>query len=161
MRVELINPFVLATQQVFETMLGAKLTRGPLGWKQSHAPTHEVSGLIGLCGSLQGMVVVTIGRNTALRAAETMLGSTPQEINGDVVDAVGELTNMIAGAAKTALEKYQLSIGLPTVICGKSHTIKFPSGSAPLVIPFESDLGPVCVEVGLAETSAAKDMTAA
>ncbi len=154
MQVELINPFVAATQKVFATMLGATLTRGTVGIKHNHAPTHEVSGLIGLGGQLQGMVVVTVGRSTALRAAEVLLGSKPTEINGDVVDAMGELTNMIAGSAKTALEGYQLSIGLPTVICGRSHSISFPSGSPPLVIPFESELGAVCVEVGLVDAPA-------
>lgn len=100
------------------------------------------------------MVVVSIGRSTAICATEIMLGSRPEELNADVVDAVGELTNMIAGAAKSQLEEYRLSIGLPTVICGKSHSIKFPSGSSPLVIPFDSGIGPVCcVEVGLVENN--------
>jgi chemotaxis protein CheX len=152
MRVELINPFISATQHVFGVMLGATLTRGPLGLKQSHAPTYEVSGLIGLCGSLQGMVVVTVGRLTAIHAAEAMLGARPAGLNGEVVDAIGELTNMIAGAAKTALAQHRLEIGLPTVIVGKSQSINFPSGSSPLSIPFDSDFGPICVEVGLAET---------
>lgn len=152
MRAEFINPFVSATQNVFQTMLGTTLTRGPISLKHSHAPTYEVSGLIGLGGTLQGMVVVSIGRSTALQAAEILLGARPEELNDDVLDAVGELTNMIAGGAKSQMAAFQLSIGLPTVICGRSHTVKFPSGSPQLVIPFDSDLGPVCVEVGLAET---------
>jgi chemotaxis protein CheX len=152
MRAELINPFIVAAQNVFQTMLGTTLTRGQVGLKDSHTPTHEVSGLIGLCGQLQGMVVVTVSRTTAIRAAEVMLGSRPSELNSDVVDAVGELTNMIAGAAKTTLEAYQLDISLPTVICGKAHSISFPSGSWPLTIPFDSEMGPVCVEVGLVDT---------
>lgn len=155
MRVEFINPFVTATQAVFKTMLGTDLTRGPLSLKDSHAPTHAVNGLIGLCGTLQGMVVVSVSRDTAISVTEVLLGSRPDEINADVVDAIGELTNMIAGAAKAELEEYQLSIGLPTVICGKSHSIKFPSGSPPMVIPFDSKLGPVCIDVGLVELPSA------
>jgi chemotaxis protein CheX len=151
-RVELVNPFVSATKNVFQTMLGTTLTRGPLGIKRDHAPAYEVSGLIGLCGRYQGMVVVSIGRSTAICATEILLGARPEEINSDVVDAIGELTNMIAGAAKSLLEDYHLNIGLPTVIYGRSHSIKFPMGSLALVIPFDSGIGPVCVEVGLVET---------
>jgi CheY-specific phosphatase CheX len=33
-----------------------------------------------------------------------MLETQPKEINADVSDALGELTNMIAGVAKTQLE---------------------------------------------------------
>ena len=74
------------------------------------------------------------------------------------MDAIGELTNMIAGAAKTQLEPYQLTIGLPTMICGKAKTIMFPSDASPIVIPFESPIGPVSVQVGLVEMPAADEV---
>lgn len=153
MQVELINPFVSATHDVFQTMLGCELARGPLSLKREHAPTYEVSGLIGVGGKCRGMVVVSVSRGTAIGAAEAMLGSRPEELNGDVMDAIGELTNMIAGAAKTQLEPYCLTLGLPTVLCGKVHTIRFPPETPPIVIPFDSALGPVCVEVGLVEST--------
>jgi chemotaxis protein CheX len=156
MRVEFINPFVSATHDVFKTMLGCPLTRGPLSLKSAHTPMYEVSGLIGLSGKCRGMVVVSVGRTTAISAAEVMLGCRPDELDRDVMDAIGELTNMIAGAAKTQLEKYQLTIGLPTVICGKAQAIAFPSQAPPIVIPFDSDLGPVCVQVGLVESQAGR-----
>ncbi len=152
MRAEFINPFVSATQNVFQTMLGKSLVRGPLSLAQNHTPVHEVSGLIGLTGQCQGMVIVNIGRDTAMSAAGIMLGETMTEMNADVVDAIGELTNMIAGAAKAQLEAFQLNIGLPTVITGSNNQVSFPSKSPTITIPFESDIGPVSVEVGLAET---------
>lgn len=154
MRIEFINPFVTAANQVFQTMLGCELRRGPLEMKQEHTPMYEVSGLIGLSGKCRGMVVVSASRETAMCATEVMLGARPKELNSDVMDAVGELTNMIAGAAKTQLEEFQLTISLPTVICGKGQAIAFPSQTAPIVIPFESDMGPVCVQVGLVESPA-------
>lgn len=152
MRAEFINPFVVSTQSVFQTMLGCSLTRGPLSMAAGNAPLHEVSGLIGLCGGCQGMVVVNLRRDTALGVAAAMLGDQPEELDAEVLDAVGELTNMIAGAAKTQLEAYRLSIGLPTVICGQSTSLKFPSATQPIVIPFDSSIGPLCLQVGMAET---------
>lgn len=153
MRVEFINPFVSATLDVFRVMLACELTREPLIAKREHTPMHEVSGLIGLSGACRGMVVVSVGRETAIRAAEIMLSSRPDGLDADVMDAIGEITNMIAGAAKAQLEQYSLSIGLPTVITGKCQTITFPSGATPIGIPFESEIGPVCVQVGLVEVS--------
>jgi chemotaxis protein CheX len=152
MRAEFINPFVSATQNVFQTMLATKLTRGALSLKQNSSPLHEVCGLIGLAGKYHGMVVLSFGRETALLLAGKMLGNDVAELNPDVVDAVGELTNMVAGSAKSQLEQCQMSIGLPTVICGKTHSISFPSGAPALLIPFESDMGPICVEVGISES---------
>ncbi len=153
MKVEFINPFVSATLDVFRVMLSCELSREPLIVKREHTPMHEVSGLIGLSGTCRGMVVVSVGRETAIRAAEIMLSSRPDGLNADVMDAIGEITNMIAGAAKAQLEQYSLSVGLPTVITGKCQTITFPSGAYPIGIPFESEIGPVCVQVGLVEVS--------
>lgn len=154
MRVEFINPFITATHDVFQTMLGCQLVRGQLSIKTEYTPMHEVSGLIGLSGSCRGMVVLSVERRTALSAAELMLGARPPELNRDVMDAVGELTNMIAGAAKTRLEEYRLTIGLPTVICGRGQSIAFPAPAVPMVIPFESEIGKLSVQVGLVEDPA-------
>ena len=153
MRVEFINPFVSATHDVFRVMLSCELVRRPLVVKREHTPMHEVSGLIGLSGTCRGMVVVSVGRETAIRAAEIMLSCRPDGLNADVMDAIGEITNMIAGAAKAQLEQYSLAVGLPTVITGKCQTITFPSGAPPIGIPFESEIGPVCVQVGLVEVT--------
>jgi chemotaxis protein CheX len=153
MQVELLNPFLNATVEVFRTMLACELTRGQPSLKTNSSPQYEVSGLIGLTGKFQGMVVVSLGRETAIQATEVLLSERPPEINAQVVDAVGELTNMIAGSAKSRLEQFQLSVGLPSVICGKHHCIGFPSNSTPIRLPFDSPFGPVCVDVGLAEQS--------
>ena len=151
MKVEYINPFLTSAISAFETMLGCTLTRGTPYIKNGHQPEHEVSGVIGLSGKAKGTVVLGLGREAAISAAEVMLEERPFEINGDVIDAVGELANIIAGSAKAKLEHLDLSVGLPTVITGKGHCIEFPSQVTPICIPFESKWGPITVEVGLTE----------
>jgi chemotaxis protein CheX len=79
-----------------------------------------------------------------------MLMMEATEINNDVLDAVGELTNMVAGAAKAELEEFQLQVSLPNVVTGDAHEIHFPSNVTPLSISFETDWGPLALEVGLA-----------
>lgn len=153
MRAEHFNPFISATSEVFRTMLGCELTRGPLGLKRDSTTAYEVSGMIGISGGMHGMVVVSLSRETAISATEKMLGERPDGLNSDVTDAVGELANMIAGAAKTKFASSALSIGLPTVVCGKDHLVTFPSQSTPMSLPFDSDLGSICVEIGLADTA--------
>lgn len=150
MRDEFIQPFVSATHDVFQTMLGWELTVGS-PTKGGANPVFDVSGLIGLSGVCRGMVVISMGQSTALKAAGALLGMEPTELDADVLDALGELTNMIGGTSKTRLEEYALTIGLPTVICGTGQRIMFPSGAVPLVIPFQSEMGPVCIQVGLSE----------
>jgi chemotaxis protein CheX len=155
MKAEYINPFLVSTISTFKTMLGCVLTRGTPYVKNGSQVEHEVSGVIGLSGRAQGTVVVGLNREAALAATEAMLQERPPDINGDVVDAIGELANIIAGGAKAQLEHLELSVSLPSVVTGRGHCIQFPTKVTPICIPFDSDWGPITVEVGLSESHAA------
>jgi chemotaxis protein CheX len=149
MKAEYINPFVNATVEAFDKMLGCQVHRGALTLKSGRGTNFDISGVIGLSGNAIGTVVLSFSKDVACKAAGVMLMSEFSELSGDVIDAVGELTNMVAGAAKSKLEELQLSISLPNVVTGAGHEIRFPSEVTPIVIPFESPWGPLTVEVGL------------
>jgi chemotaxis protein CheX len=149
MKVEYINPFLTSLANAFRTMLGCEVTRGNLRLKDGSSGLHEISGIIGLSGKAVGMVVLSLSEDVALKAASTMLMTETTEINDDVIDAVGELANMVAGAAKAELEEYDLSVSLPSVVTGSNHEIRFPSNVTPICIPYETPWGPLTLEVGL------------
>lgn len=151
MKVEYINPFVNALSSAFSTMLGCEVQRGQISLNHGCVLQHDISGVIGLSGNAVGTVVLSLSAPVAMGAAATMLMCEITEINGDVVDAVGELANMVAGAAKAKLEEFNMSIGLPTVITGSGHEVRFPSNITPITIPFETQWGPLTLDVGLAE----------
>ena len=151
MNVKYINPFVAATVNVFSTMLSCPLSRGEVRLTRQDQPEHDVSGLISLIGDASGLVMISIDKQVAFHAAKVMLCEEVQSINADVVDMVGELANMIAGAAKAELKEFEMSLSLPTVIVGTNHVIGFPSKARPICIPFESPWGPICLEVSLEE----------
>jgi len=151
MKVEYINPFVTSTYSVFATMLGWEITRGAPFVKDTSQPHHDVSGVIGLSGKAKGTIVLSLDRDVALAATEALLGERPEEIGEQVVDAVGELANMIAGGAKAKLEQFAMRVSLPSVITGRSHVIQFPSNATQIAIPFQSEAGPLMVEFGLVE----------
>jgi chemotaxis protein CheX len=152
-KVEFVNPFLDATSAVFKTMLGTELKRGALYLRQGMTLSHEISGIIGLSGKAKGTVLIGMNTDFAISVTEKLLGDKPDGLTPDVIDAVGELANMIAGGAKTRLEELNMSISLPSVIAGKNHTVSFPSGAVPIGIPFESDLGAFSVEVSLVEVT--------
>lgn len=154
MKVEYINPFIQSTIAVFETMLACKLTRKEPFVKRDPMPEHEVSGIIGLSGKARGTVVLSLSKQAALRATEALLRDPTKEINADVADAVGELTNIIAGGAKARLKHLAMSVSLPTIVTGKSHRVEFPKKVTPICIPFDCRWGFVAVEVGLIEEPA-------
>jgi chemotaxis protein CheX len=151
LKAEYINPFVTAAAEVFSTMLQCELTRGKLAIGNGAQPTMDISGVIGLSGRATGTVVLSLDRAVALSATEILLGQKCTSIDGDVIDAVGELTNMVAGRAKAGLEHLAMSLALPTVITGKNHVISFGSATQTLAIPFTCDWGGLVVEVGLVD----------
>ncbi len=149
MRAEYINPFLVSTSSVFSQMLGINVTRQAPFIRRDFQPQHDVTGIIGLTGKTTATVAVSVPKQMALTVTGTLLGETPDDINNQVVDAVGEITNMVAGGAKAQLESLALNLGLPTVIIGKSSFIAFPSAATPMSIPFDCPLGAFVVEVGI------------
>lgn len=144
-----INPFIKSTLNVFETMLNCKVQRTGLTLVETPEAIHEISGIIGLSGKASGSVVVNVSREVALGAYERLLGEPADQINDEVTDLIGEITNMIAGSAKADLHQYEMSVGIPNVITGVGHTVHFPSKVRPICVHFSSDLGPLALIVGL------------
>ncbi|MCL2305307.1 MAG: chemotaxis protein CheX [Planctomycetaceae bacterium] len=150
-RVEFINPFVSAVSKTFETMVNIKVTRSAPVLKENLRTLYPVSGIIGLSGSIVGTVILTMSEPLALKAASLMLMDEMQTVNDDVLDAIGELTNMVAGNAKAQLEEYKLSLSLPNVIFGTDMEIYFPEQSQPITIPFSTEFGPFAIDVGFSD----------
>lgn len=152
MRADYINPFITALINTFETMVACPLSRGTLYLRGSETKLHDVSGVIGLSGHAQGTVVLSLETEVAQQAAAALLMCDAATLSeNDMVDAVGELANMVSGAAKAKLEEYQLSISLPSVVLGEGHLIRFPSDVTPICVPFTCPWGSLKIEVGLAE----------
>lgn len=151
MNVEYINPFIRSVSNVFDTMLNCSVARGDIWLKSDSRPSYMVSGVIGLSGQAFGMVVLSLPEKIALKSAAVMLMEETTTLNADVLDAVGELTNIIAGGAKAELVKYQMSVSMPSVITGHDHEVHFPLNIRPIGIPFKTDWGDFALEVGLSE----------
>ena len=129
MRVEFINPFIESTFAVFKTMLNLNPKKDKLYIKENSNPTYDVSGIIGLVGDVSGSVVISFPEDLVLLMVENFVGEKKETIDDEVVDAVGELVNIIAGNAKRAFiedENLRFKIAIPTVIVGKNHKINRP-----------------------------------
>lgn len=145
---EYVNPLISAARDVFEMMLGCTPTRKALRLKQSGEASPEVNAVIGVSGAAAGTVVVGMSGATACEILRRMIGTESDQVNDEVCDAVGEITNMIAGSAKSQLAKHNLSISLPNVVTGTGMQMHFPTSVAPMVIDFDSEIGVISIEVG-------------
>ena len=146
MDVRHINAFLEATKAVFDTMLKIPVTFGEPGLNRV-PQTHDVSGVIGLSGDVVGVVVVGFGEQTAVRIVCAFAGARHEFGSPDFEDAIGELTNMIVGAAKSKFEGLSVSIGCPSVISSPDHHVARPSDAASICIPCITPGGKFVIEV--------------
>lgn len=148
--VDYINPVIGSLEDTFSTMLNQKIKRTGLGLMENNQALFPVSGIIGVSGKAIGTIVLSMSKGVAAKAAAVMLmlDETPADVDDDVLDAVGELTNMVTGGAKAKLEEFKLSMSLPNVLMGDNCRLHFPQNSHPIAIPFNCDWGPLGLQIG-------------
>lgn len=149
MDVRFINPFLDGTLEVLKTMAGIDAVPAKPALKLDNSAYGDASGIIGLTGEAVGSLAVSFTEKCICRIVTAMLGERHDEIDAGVIDAVGELTNMISGAARTKLEKQGLKVyaAIPTVVYGPGHRITHILKSPSIVIPFSTAHGSFFADV--------------
>ena len=143
MEAKFIHPFLTATVNVLKTMASLDPKPGKPFMKDNKDALGDVSGIIGLTGASKGALIVSFSKACALKVISAMLMEEFTEINEEVKDGIGEITNMISGDARRQLEGIgmEFQAGIPTVISGKNHEISsiYNGLTSCLVIPFTCD----------------------
>ena len=101
-----------------------------------------VTGMIGVHGKVSGFITVNMAERVALRAVQGLLQESYPELCSQVVDGVGEITNIIVGGIKSSLGKTPWSfsnITVPSVIVGTGYQIAYARGLEFLCATFELD----------------------
>ncbi|MFG0254824.1 MAG: chemotaxis protein CheX [Rhodopirellula sp. JB053] len=98
---------------------------------------EEITVVVGLSGQLQGSVSICMGLASALRWTEGLIDHCTDTLDQTVIDAVGELGNIVTGGAKRRLEDHDLHLGLPNVMLAGRSRLAFPSSCDPLQIDYD------------------------
>ncbi|UCD91289.1 MAG: chemotaxis protein CheX [Desulfobacterales bacterium] len=153
MDVNIINPFINATLNILETMAFVKSEAGKPYLKKDSVVQGDVSDIVGITGETNGTVAVTFDELCILKIVSNMFGEEMKEINSEISDAVGELTNMISGQARKELAEIGKVFqgAIPTVITGKNHKLEAMTKGPKIAIPFKTDFGSFTIEVCLEE----------
>ena len=146
---KLIVPFVNSVRLVMNTMTGLATTVGATKIKPAGAAAEfDYSGIIGFTGGIVGTVVVSFARDAAVRIVEAFAKCPIPPDTADFADALGELTNMIAGAAKKEFGT-SASISTPTVIMGPGHVVARPSDIPCVAVPCNAAGSAFAVELSI------------
>ncbi|MCL2181177.1 MAG: chemotaxis protein CheX [Treponema sp.] len=159
MTVELQNyvePFVEVTVNTFKEFVGVDVSpRHPHYLDPDKGFEWDVSAVIGLSGVVKGAIIISMKSELAIKLTDLLTpGADHTEIDADVIDAIGEINNIIAGNIKPKIPNGdKIVISIPTIIKGKEHSIAWPSKQTRILcIPhkaFDNDLFHLMVAIEL------------
>jgi chemotaxis protein CheX len=142
-----------AASEVFSTMLGMEIEAGPARFDQVPPTISDgILGIVGLAGSWTGAGAVSCTAAFACSICSHLLMTEAGSVNEDVLDAMGEVTNMIVGNFKTMVEETlgPLGLSIPTVVYGRNFTSRSLGQNEWVVVPFQCDGEQLDIRVCLA-----------
>jgi chemotaxis protein CheX len=144
-----ITLLIESTREVFEMMVQRELTFGVPIEGDALRPKSNVVGTVSFAGSESGVVVFYCTLDAANEIAGALLGMPASDVNGEMPDAIGEMSNMIAGAFRTKMSDagHPWVISIPTVTVGSDFYTKYVSDVRRVLCPFKMGDKEVFVEL--------------
>lgn len=123
--------------EVLATMTG--VVASPVSDVHASTARRSVAACIHLTGAYTGAVVITMPEELGRRIAASMFAADPGALSdGEVMDAVGEIANMVAGSVRSALPMPN-TISLPSVSEGTGLRMDVPGSVAVATTAFVVD----------------------
>lgn len=160
MKAEFMNPFVYGVLRVLasEARLAKAIpTKPTLVW--ADATQHAVNVVIGVVGTVQGIVMYGMDLAVAKGIIKAMAGTEIPMTDPMAESALGELGNLITGLASTSLESagYPCRISPPAIVQGTGRPIT--KISVPMVVvPIATELGEIKIYLALAQNAGAQSL---
>ena len=146
-----VNPFIVGAKHVFKTMLDIDLVHQDPFARSDRKTTADVTGVMGFTGDRRGTMSVSMSASSALTIYAKLLNEKLSDVTPEIIDAVGELTNIISGQARKELEREELHLiaHVPMVFVGKNIEISFITTGTLTTIPFSFTLDGKTEEMNL------------
>lgn len=141
-----------AAVEVFSTMLEIDIVAGePTVSKAEHESHSDVVALLGLTGEWSGSGQISIEGAFACLIASRMLMSDYDSVDGDVLDVIAEIANMVVGNVKNMLEEKLGPMGLstPSIVFGGSFETRVAGSPPRVTVPFVCSEGSLSVRIAL------------
>jgi chemotaxis protein CheX len=137
--IDYINSFIKVSTSVFKdfTLCDIKPDK-VMFMDKTDFQKWDISGIITISGGANGLAVISMKTATAIKITKQLTGMEHTYLDDEVVDAIGEIINIITGNIKKELEDdFKLKISLPKVIKGKAHFVVWPTERERLIcVPF-------------------------
>jgi chemotaxis protein CheX len=113
-----------AVQEVFGLMLGVTVV-GMDGEPCMDSKAETLTAVVGLAGALSGACTVQAAARTAIHMTACMVGMEMDTVDDAVLDGLGEISNMLAGAWKSKIPSLSAAclLSVPTVVSGTQYAV--------------------------------------
>jgi chemotaxis protein CheX len=161
MRAEFINPFLQAATEVLEAELGSPPVRGSVGLQRSAYTSDDVTAVVAVTGEVAGMVLFAMTESTARAMVSRMMGQDFPEFDQLAQSGIADIGNVITGRAAVLLAEagFPSDLAPPMLLVGRNTMISTLDVQR-LVIPLETGLGKIEIQVALKLAGAAKSRAA-
>jgi chemotaxis protein CheX len=152
MDASLVNPFVEGALYILDTTALVKVKPEPIFLKKDVIPLGDITGMLDMGGDVSGSIAVTFQKKSILGVVSAMFGEEMTEMNEEIDDAVGEISNMVAGQVTTKMAEMgkKVKIKLTDVKSGDGHIIEHIDGAEHiLAIPFKTTKGLFFLEISI------------
>jgi chemotaxis protein CheX len=123
-------------RSVWDAMLGLTLIPSETPYEADTAD-RSLCGCVQITGSWEGAVMIDLPEKLARDAAAAMFGCEPDDLSDDeVLDALGEVANMVGGNVKGMIDG-ECKLSLPTVAEGADFRIAVPGSGVQTVLVFD------------------------
>ena len=146
----LVNPFVEGTLHILDTTAFVKVSPKSPFIKKDRKSLGDISGLLEISGDLTGSAAITFSNESILGVVSAMFGEQMTEINEEINDAVGEISNMVAGHVTTKIAESgkQVKVKFKELRHGTDSVIEHVDGAEHVLVPpFKTTKGKLFIEV--------------
>jgi chemotaxis protein CheX len=150
MRIELIQPFINATDAVLAEMLRGPAQVANVSMETEVYRRKGIAATIAIRGDIEGRVIFDLDQDTAMRVAGALAGGEVQPSEELARETVCELANVVIGNAVTLLndQGYSYKVYPPLIHTAETGYVG-DSKSEALVICFRTPSGEVYLNIAM------------
>ena len=111
-----------AVIEIFSTTLGVVPSVKEGHFDLGGVDANGLIASIGMAGRIEGALVLIFSETCACKVVSKMFAIETNEMSADIIDGVGEISNILAGGLKVRIAPlggYDFAISLPTVVQGR------------------------------------------
>lgn len=152
MKAEYLNCVMAGVIDVISQCFHVECKKGEPYIYNNEININHLSAVIRMAGDKQGAFIIALSEDDAKKMASALIMEEKQFLDKDVMDAMGEIINMISGSAKGRLTElgFTFKLSTPTFVLGKGTRLFTDVEYAPYIcVPFITSVGEFTIQVSL------------